>query len=207
VDVKQGEGSDVDATFQPFTLHEENKDDEARREMTENLTVEVVDEGGEIVVRAATSSDASGGTGADITVYLPVGFDGAFTVEQDNGSVDADLRGSTPASTKVITDNGSLTVYGARGTVDIFSGNGGIEAEIAAWPTTDGRVYTENGDITIFVPPDADGTISLTADGEISESGVPSDWVATDDGYTMGAGTGGTVDVTTEFGDIALSVE
>ncbi|NUO49706.1 MAG: DUF4097 family beta strand repeat protein [Polyangiaceae bacterium] len=207
VKVIQGGGSEVEATFEAFTLNEEGKEDAARKEMTSNLKVEVVEEGGVIVVRAVTSSDASGGTGADVTVRLPSAFDSSFDVAQDNGSVEVDLGGSTPTATRVHTENGTLTITGAQGSLDIFSGNGSIDLDVAAWATADGSVLTENGDINISVPSEADGTISFTADGEVTESGVPSAWVATDDGYTMNAGTGGTVDVTTEFGDIALSVE
>ena len=207
VKVVRGGGSTVEATFKAFTLHEEDKEDEARKEMTENLKVEVVDSGTEIVVRAVTDEDASGGTGADITVKLPASFDAAFEVAQDNGSVEVELNGTTPTLTRVHTENGSLTITGAQGTLDVFSGNGSIDLDVAAWSTSNGSVLTENGDINISVPSAADGTISFTADGEVTESGVPATWVATEDGYTMNAGTGGTVDVTTEFGDIALSVE
>lgn len=207
VRVVRGGGADVEATFEAFTLHEEDKEDEARREMTENLKVEVVDNGTEILVQAVTDGDASGGTGADITVKLPSSFDAAFEVAQDNGSVEVELGGTTPTSTRVHTENGSLTISGAQGALDIFSGNGSIDLDVAAWSASDGSVLAENGDITISVPSTADGSISLTADGEVTESGVPSTWVATEDGYTMNAGTGGAVDVTTEFGDIALSVE
>jgi hypothetical protein len=208
VNVTQGSSSEVSATFTAFTLHEEDKEDEARREMTQNLDVSVTDEGGQIVVKVTTTSEANGGTGADIDVKLPAGFDGAFEVVQDNGSVDVDLDGSTPASTRVVNDGaGSLSVSGARGAIEITASTGDVSVSVAEWPTMNGSVYTDNGDIAITVPSDADGSISLTAEGEITESGVPTTWVATADGYTMGAGTGGAVDVTTDFGDIVLTVE
>lgn len=208
VNVRQGSSSEVSATFTAFTLNKDDKEDEARREMTENLEVSVSDSGGQIVVEVRKLSGANGGTGADIDVKLPAGFDGAFEVVQDNGSVEADLSGSTPASTRVINDGaGSLAVSGARGALEITASTGDVDVSVAVWPTVNGSVYTDNGDINITVPSEADGSISLTADGEVTESGVPATWVATADGYTMGAGTGGAVDVTTDFGDIVLTVE
>ncbi len=208
VTVTQGSGASVEATFTPFTLHEDNKEDAARKEMTENLTVSVAESGGKIVVRADKSGDANGGTGADITVRLPAGFDGAFEISQNNGSVDADLRGSTPASTKVVNDGaGDLAVHGAQGPLEVTASTGDVELSIAAWPTSNGSVFSDNGDITITVPAAADGTIELVTDYELTESGVPETWVATSNGYTMNTGAGATVNVTADFGDIALFVE
>ena len=208
VNVPQGSSSDVQATFRAFTLNEEDKEDAARREMTENLDVTVTDAGTEIVVKVATTSDANGSTGADIDVKLPSGFDADFVVLQDNGSVDVDLGGSTPTATRVINDGaGSLSVSGARGTLEITASTGDVDLSVAEWPSADGSVFTDNGDINITVPSDANGAISLFADGELTENGGPTSWAATSDGYTMGTGVGGTVDVTTDFGDIVLSVE
>jgi hypothetical protein len=210
VNVVQGNSAEVSATFGAFTLHEEDKEDEARREMTDNLNVEVTDSGSEILVRSATTEDASGGTGADITVRLPAGFDGAFSVVQDNGSVEVDLTGSTPASTSVVNDGaGSLTVYGAQGALEVIASTGDVTLSIGSWPAagSSGTVFTDNGDIDVDVPATADGTIILSAEGELTENGVPETWTATADGYTMGTGMGGTVDITTDFGDIILNVE
>lgn len=207
VHVTQGSSSEVQATFRAFTVNDEDKEDAARREMTENLDVTVTDAGTEIVVKVATTSDANGSTGADIDVRLPSGFDGDFVVLQDNGSVDVDLGGSTPTATRVINDGaGSLSVSGARGTLEITA-SGGVDLSVAEWPMVDGSVFTDNGKIEITVPSDANGAISLFADGELTENGVPASWEPTSDGYTMGTGVGGTVDVTTDFGDIVLRVE
>ncbi len=208
VNVVQGSSAEVSATFGAFTLHEEDKEDEARREMTENLKVEVTDSASEILVRVTTTEDASGGTGADITVRLPSGFDGAFEVAQDNGSVEVDLTGSTPASTKVVNDGaGSLTVYGARGELDVTASTGDVTLSIASWPAGNGTVFTDNGDIDVSIPSSAEGTLILSAEGELTEDGIPATWTETADGYTMGTGVGGTVDITTDFGDIILTVE
>ena len=74
----------------------------------------------------------------------------------------------------------------------------------------DGRVFTDNGDITFTVPADVDGSMSLLGDA-LTESGVPDTWAAAGEGnaksYTMGAGEGGFVDVTSDFGDVALVVQ
>lgn len=208
VNVSQGSSAEVEATFSAFTLNEEDKEDEARREMTNNLDVTVTDEGSQIVVKVSTSSDANGTTGADIDVRLPSGFDADFEVVQDNGSVDVDLAGSAPTSTRVVNDGaGSISVSGSRGTLEITASTGDVDLSVAEWPTANGSVYTDNGDINITVPSESNGTISLTAEGELTENGVPTSWTATADGYTMGTGVGGAVDVTTDFGDIVLTVE
>jgi hypothetical protein len=208
VDVKQGSGTEVSATFQPFILEEDSGEDRAREAMEEDLVVEVTDEGGTIVVKSSRKEGSSGALGADIVVSLPAAFDGAFEVAQNNGSVTVDLSGSTPLSTTVVNDGaGDLAVFGARGKLTVTADVGDVDLTIAEWSTENGSVFTDNGDIDITVPRAADGTLILVGDA-ITEEGVPETWTSDGAGtYTMNAGMGGTVDVTSDFGDVHLFVE
>lgn len=209
VDVNVG-GSEVAVTFEPFTRNKDSQEgeDAATDELSNDLVLEVT-EGGTIEVKVGTTSGASSFLGAHIKVTLPSAFDGAFEVAQNNGSVDVDLRGTSPSSTKIVSGNGGIDVLGAAGDLTIDGDNGSMTVGVSDWATSgEGSIRCGNGNLTLTVPSDADGALSLVADGETTAQ-VPSDWTeeSNDTGttYTMGSGSGAWVTATTEFGDIDLS--
>jgi hypothetical protein len=207
VDVQVGNGDEVEVVFRPFTRNTGDAEGEeaAMAELADKLVLEVT-EGNTIQVRVATRDGATSFLGAHIEVTLPSSFDGAFEVSSNNGSVEADLGGSVPASTTVVTDNGSLEVYGARGPLEIEGGNGDVTVSVDEWAGGGtGSIFADNGDIDLTVPSDANGTMTLVASGQIVDEGVPGDKAENDGGtsFTMGDGEGAHVDVTADFGDIA----
>lgn len=208
VDVTVGSGDEVGVEFRPFTRNTDDPEgeDAATAELADKLILEVTAEGDTVRVRVGTRDGSTSFLGAHITVTLPADFDGGFTVSQNNGSVEADLRGSSPASTTVVTDNGGIELYGAAGPLEVTGGNGDVTVAIAAWggDGEDGAIYADNGDIALTVPAAADGTLTLSASEGITDEGVPGEKVENDAGasYTMGDGAGAHVDVTADFGAI-----
>lgn len=213
VNVSSGATGEVQITFSPFAMGEEGAGDAAKQEMEDYL---VFNRGGsgEIVIEVVKDANGSGGLGADIDVVLPTELNADFTVVQGNGSVDVDLSGTSAASTIIASDNGSVDVTGARGRLDIYTDNGGVDVAVASWAAAgsqDGRVESGNGSITFAVPAAADGTMTVTSAGAINEESLPTTWqVAGNEAgksYTMGAGTGGHVNVSnaTGLGDITIS--
>jgi hypothetical protein len=208
--VVPGSGSEVGVSVVPFILDKASNEENASAHMEKNLEVSAVDEGGRVVVRVTRADGSSGALGGDVTVTLPAGFDGAFSVRQGNGGVDVDLGGTAAASTSVVHDGaGSISVSGARGLLEIVASTGDVTVDVDAWAASgDGRIFTDNGDIVLSLPAAADGTLTLTASDQLTESGVPETWTAAGEGnaksYTMGAGAGGHVDVTADFGSISL---
>lgn len=213
ITVVRGSGSDVSVSVVPFILDKASNEDNARAHMEKNLQVSATSEAGRVLIRVTRASGSSGALGGDLTVSIPSSFDGDFSLLQGNGGVDVDLGGATPASTKVINDGaGSISVRGARGLLELVAGTGDVDVDIAAWAAGGtGRVFSDNGDITIAVPAASDGTMSLLASDQLTEPALPAEWLVAGEGsaksYTMGAGAGGHVDVTADFGSIVLSVK
>jgi hypothetical protein len=215
VKVTQGTSSQVEVTFQPFALDKKTNEAGASSAMQNNLILSASTVGNDVVVSASRKSGSSSGLGADITVKLPAGFNGAFEVDQDNGEVDVDFGTLTPAGTAVKdTGAGSLNVKGAAGPLDITTDVGDVIVTVAKWGAAgeDGTVHTGNGNISFTAPTAADGQLVLTANGKISiPSTLPASWAknetATSTAFTMGKGAGGHVDVKNDFGDVALLVE
>jgi hypothetical protein len=210
IDVGVGSGDDIEVTFKPFTAGKDSQEgeDAAKDELANKLVLEVT--GGDTVqIRVATRDGASSFLGAHVVVTLPASFDGAFRVDSNNGSVEANLQGAAPSSTTVVTDNGSIELYGARGQLTVEGGLGDVTVGVSAWggDGEDGSVYADNGDIAFTVPSDADGTLTLVASDQISDSGVPGEKAENSGGisYTMGDGAGAHVDVTADFGSISAA--
>jgi hypothetical protein len=212
IKVVRGSGDDVSVAVVPFILDKASNEENARAHMEKNLQVSASADAGRVLIRVTRASGASGALGGDLTVSIPSSFDGDFSLLQGNGSVEVDLGGATPASTKVVNDGaGSISVQGARGLLEVVAGTGDVDVDVATWATGGtGRVFSDNGDITIAVPAASDGTMSLLASDQLTESTLPAEWLVAGEGsqrsYTMGAGAGGHVDVTAEFGSIVLTV-
>lgn len=212
IQVVRGSGSDVTVSVVPFILDKASNEDNARAHMEKNLQVSATSDGGRVVIRVTRADGSSGALGGDLTVSIPSSFDGDFSLVQGNGSVDVDLSGASPASTKVVNDGaGSISVQGARGLLELVASTGDVDADVAAWAAAGtGRIFSDNGDITLAVPAAADGTMSLLASDQLTEPTLPAEWLVAGEGsaksYTMGAGAGGHVDVTADFGSIAFTV-
>ncbi len=209
IDVGVGSGDDIEVTFKPFTAGEDSQEgeDAAVAELADKLVLEITG-GDPVQIRVATRDGASSFLGAHVVVTVPASFDGAFEISSNNGSVEANLQGSAPSSTKVVTDNGGIDLYGARGPLEVYGGNGDVTVSVSEWASDgDGSVYADLGDIGLAVPSDADGTLTLVASQEIADSGVPGDKAENEGGisFTMGEGLGAHVDVTANSGSIAAS--
>lgn len=214
VKVTVGTSSQVEVTFQPFALDKKTNQAGAESQMNNNLDVGITTSGNDVVVSATRKSGSSSGLGADITVKLPASFNGAFEVDQANGDVSASLGSTSPTATIVKnTGAGSVVVSGAAGALSLTTDVGDVTLGVSKWGAAgeDGSVHTGNGNISLTVPSAADGQLVLTADGKITASGVPTTWAknetSTSQAYTMNQGAGAHVDVTNDFGDIALSVQ
>jgi hypothetical protein len=210
VDVRTGDVSEVQVTFSPFTMDKKDQRDRAVADIENRLELSAITSG-DIVIKVAREQGASGYLGADIEVVLPAGFDGAFEVAQNNGGTDVDLGGAPARTTRVISDNGSIEIVNARGTLDVATDNGSVSVDVATWSADNGSVRTGNGDISFSVPGAVNGKMTADASGELTEQGIPVTWATVGEGnarsYTMGDGKGGQVDLVTEFGDIALVVK
>jgi hypothetical protein len=199
-------GSEVKATFSPFTMDTDDQagEDSAKNDLAKNLVLEVT-AGDPVQVRVSKKDGGSSYLGADVVVTIPSSFNGAFSVAQNNGQTDVNLGSVSPTSTKVISDNGSVTVAGATGAIDIQADNGDLGVSISTWAEGGtGTVRAGLGDITISVPAEADGSISLFApDGAVNAS-FPAEWVKEESAansvtYTMDEEEGGAhLDVTAE---------
>ena len=212
VDVVGGSQTDtVKVTFEPFTMKGDSEQEEAKREIENSLQMLAGGDADAVSIEIHRDGGSSY-LGCDIKVVLPSGFDGGFKVTQNNGSVDADLRGGTPTATNINSDNGGVDVLGAAGAISILADNGSSSVSVAQWPASgEHSVTVGNGDLDFSLPANANGTMQVWAQDEmtaIDDSGVSFTSTESAPGsksYTMGEGTGGLVKVTTEFGDISLS--
>lgn len=205
IEVKVG-GSEVSATFSPFTMDTDDQagEDSAKEDLAKNLVLEV-SPGDPVVVKVARRDGGSSYLGANVVVTIPSSFNGAFEVAQGNGSTDVNLGSVSPTVTKVISDNGSIDVAGATGRLDIQTDNGDVTVSVSTWGAAgqDGTILSGLGDVNVSVPDDANGSISLYAPDETVSATFPSDWAkeeaaANSVTYTMGDGEGAHVDVTAE---------
>jgi hypothetical protein len=212
VKVVAGSASDTaKVTFHPFVMDKDSNEAGARDQMEKDLILYHGMENGELVFRVTRQDGASSTLGADIDVALPSGFDGNFIVNQNNGDIDADLRGGTPTATRVDSTNGSVKISGAAGPLSIKAGTGTASISVAAWSTSNGTVALGNGDLDFSAPANANGSIQAFAkNGVVNDAGVSSSWTsqansAGSKSYTMGDGMGGNVSLSTDLGDITLS--
>lgn len=207
VNVTAGTSDELQVTFSAFSLSLD--EDEAVREMKENLHG-VFSLGNTISVLGDTRFLSDHRTGIDIDVTLPIGFNSGVWIEQDHGPVTVDF-GPTPAAVRVVVDKaGDVSVRGAAGFIDIGTHLGNIDLTVATWTQTNtNMVWTQYGDIAATVPAEGgDGQIYLDyRRGQLTVSGVPASWKATDEGYQMGRFTGPELILWAENGDIALTVE
>ncbi|MEM1029288.1 MAG: hypothetical protein AAGN82_03010 [Myxococcota bacterium] len=184
------------------TLEEGSAEGEERaeRQLEEELRVTVSDDGDVVVQTERLSND--GNLAVDLTILLPSDFDGRIQVVQNNGSVDLDLAGVSPAGVSVLNDGaGGVAVAGARGVVDI-QGGFDVEVGLASWPEAASRVVSTGGlgDVTVQIPADANGTLQATVDDAASltvPEPLPAGWVDNGGGaFTLGDGTGAALTVT-----------
>jgi hypothetical protein len=204
--------TEVTVTFMPFTMRPDDEEEQAWAEIHDDLRLTVDDSSGTILIKASRASGSNDYLGAEVRVDLPAGFDGGIEVEQDNGQVDADLTGGSPAYTTIFGGNGSLDIVGAGGQLDIFCDNGDIDLTVQSWAVDSGSVEIDGpGDITFGVAAGLSGRITAQAadpdDDKALVTGPNSgDWVETetapnDKSYDFGAdpAAGGLVTLKTSF--------
>jgi len=216
VKVRVGGGSDVSVTFSPQTSRAGDEEDQAISEMENDLTLTVRDDGDKIVIETSKADGSNPYLAANISVTLPSSFAGRADVFSNNGGADVALGGTAPTSVRLKVDNGSLTLTGAAGTLDVSQGNGtSCDVSVASWGTEDGTISCDSIDSNITVPSGANGSIQVQSQSGLiyDPSPLPSDWLASEDNadnsksFSFGAdpGTGGNVVITND-GDIALNV-
>jgi len=204
ITVKTG-GSDVKATFSPFTRNKDEAggQENAKSELADKLLLEVT-AGDPVKIRVAREDGSTNFLGAHVTVTLPTSFSGSFDVRQGNGVTNVDLGSVSPTSTTILSDLGDIECLGATGPLNIQTDNGDIVVSVSTWAADGtGTILSGLGDISVSVPADANGSVSLFAPDETVTATFPSDWpseaaAANSVTYTMGDGEGAHLDVTAE---------
>ena len=211
--VRGGASDTVEVTFRPFITGTAEAAAAAEARIEAELDMSV-DAEGEIDITCAREANASAELGADIEVKLPSTFSGDFAIDQVDGSVDIDLRGTSPASTTVETaGRGDIRVVGAAGAVAIATAVGNVDVDVSSWSSGRGHVHvSESGSIVVRVGAEANGTLVVNAPaGSITEPApMPGSWTpdeecdSTTGTYYIGAATGGILDVWTHYGSVTL---
>lgn len=216
VNVSVGASEQIEAVFEPFTLDTEKNEEKATREMGENLKTEIVEDGGLIRVKVYREGEnVSGNLGADITLRIPIDFNGGFESQMDMGDTEADFAGVDALTVTRVTSTGpgDIVLRSLTGNIDATTDLGDIDIQVIEWATSSGIISTGNGDVSISVPTAANGSITAFADGPdalVSEpSPLPATWAMAEAGpnsksFTFGDGSGGQVDVSTGLGDIVI---
>ncbi len=172
VDVVVGNGTDVQVEFSPYSLRGNSKEAEAKLDI-ENDLITTINNDGAINIDVSRASGANSGLGADVTITLPAGFNGAVNLEPNNGFVDVDLDGVTPTSVTIdLDESGNITVQGARGPLNI-KGGFDIDVRVAEWGPegANGSIISDGqlGDVTVSLPIASAGSIQAVAeDGTVS---------------------------------------
>jgi hypothetical protein len=202
ITVSSGSGNQVTATFSPFTMDKGDAtgESQAKDEMNNQIKY-ALNPGGEILVQV-TRTGSNSYLGADVQVTIPSSFNGAFTVDQGNGDVDASLGGGATSVTVTNTNAGNITVDGAAGKLAI-SGAFDVSVGVSAWAPAgqDGSIHAGDlGNLSVSFPASATGTFTAQAGGQINDAGLPSNWpsassAANSKSYTMGSGAGAKVDL------------
>jgi len=191
----------IEIEAQRRTLGESSDEGEeaAKLELEEDIRVSITKDGEVRVVTERLGNN--GNLAVNLTVRLPDEFNGAVTVDQNNGAVDLDLRSVNPTAVTVTNDGaGDVDVDGAQGTLNI-QGGFDVSVSIAVWPTDAGSITSDGqlGDVTLAVPTVANGSISAMAgDAEslILPATLPETWADNGGGsITLGDGSGGAVTV------------
>jgi hypothetical protein len=216
VKVVVGNTDQVETTFEPFTLDTEDHAQQAADQIRDLLVTQVTEDGAIIKVEVYREDGASGNLGADVTVRVPVAFNGGFEAFTDLGDVEADFGGVDALTiTKVTSDGpGDIVLRSAAGPLTAITDLGDIDIQILSWSeSVDGAIRTGNGDVALSLPTASNGQITAFADGPdavVNEpSPLPETWAMSESGpnaksFTFGTGEGALVDITTELGDITI---
>ncbi|MCC6526260.1 MAG: hypothetical protein IT373_26675 [Polyangiaceae bacterium] len=160
--------------FMPFSLRGGDEETVAQQDMNNDLILSTDDTlATEVLIVTDRTPNGSGGLGADIEIVLPAGFDGGVTVDNGNGSIEADLTGGLPAfTTMTIRGAGDIAVDGAAGKLDV-TGPFSIDVGVQAWSTEVGRVIGDR-DMIFRVAPGLSGHVVAQAGSDGAVIG-PSD--------------------------------
>jgi hypothetical protein len=121
INIRTGQTGTVVATFRPFTHRGSGQEDEANREMTENLTVGVSREDSTGTVLVSTSrSGGSTGLGAVVDLEIPPDFDADIRVNNQVGGVKMEAVGQATVIEVINPGVGNCTVLGAPSVANTF---------------------------------------------------------------------------------------
>jgi hypothetical protein len=154
IDLVPGSGNTVVATFEPWVFRAY---DTPREEALQDLAaLEGIVQGdadgvsGAVFVQSRRNGTVPSTLGADITVEIPPGFDGALRVDQRNGTTDIDFSGNATGVT-LKSDNGGCRVSASATatTLDLFCDNGDLSVNVPGVPVGAGtrNIHTDLGDI------------------------------------------------------------
>jgi hypothetical protein len=215
VSVVRGRASDrVIVDFDPFIVGVD--EEEARTQLETKLDL-VASAGDEVLITASKNEGANSELGANVRIALPAGFDGALEIDQVRGDVDADLAGATPDEIDIVQHGlGNVTIARASGTMHVEVSTGDVDVDLASWSEQNGDIrISESGNIVFSVPDGANGSLTAVAGGGgavTSPVPLPLEWqklscdVSTND-LRFGAGTGGTMALSTHTGTISIEAE
>ena len=82
-----GDAGEVSTTFKPFNYRGKSQEDDARRELEENLDLVFLSDADDNIEITTSRHDATNGLGSHITVRLPPEFNGLLIVENEGDGV------------------------------------------------------------------------------------------------------------------------
>jgi hypothetical protein len=208
-----GSSDTVGIVFSPFTFRPDGEKEEASTEIKGDLNLTHTADG-EIIIGVSKDSGSSSGLGADIVITLPAGFDSQVSVHVNNGSLEGSFASGVATATTLLVDNGSMTVNGLSGTLNVQADGTNCSVGISSWGTTNGTIDCDWLDSQITVASGISGSLQLQSQNkEITAGTLPTDWVASEENasnsqsYSFGADPGsfGTL-LMVNSGSIELSV-
>ena len=87
ITVMPGDAGEVSTTFKPFNYRGNSQEEDARRELDENLDLVFEDDGAGNLSIVTSRNGGTNGLGSHITVRLPPEFDGVLIVENEGDGV------------------------------------------------------------------------------------------------------------------------
>lgn len=214
VEVIDGPASDrIAVRFTPFVFRAHDTGAEEVETDLMLLEMQVLEGPSGVTVDASRQEGAPPTLGVDITVELPLSFNGALELTQNNGTVD--VRTSTsPSSVIIVSDIGSIDVaVGVMDAVDILGDTGGISVSMGAIApfASGGSIIAQGpGGISLAMPSDGAFSVLATAADTVDFGVLPAacmEQVAAENSKTLTCNGGGTnfrVDVAGFTGDVVV---
>lgn len=174
-----GAAGTVGVNFRPFESNTKEKADAAKKELTENLVLDVSESNGEVVVSVSQTGTHQSSLSARVDLTLPAGFAGAIVASSESGDVSID---GANGSVDVSTSNADVDITGAIHGLKVQTDNGDVAVELSEPAASDdsGSISTDR-DIALFVPAASDISLSAQAGELVSfvPDPLPAGWADT----------------------------